>query len=87
MGLLVDLYSAFCGCVPEESLGEVLYARLPSKLALLPSMDWSGDVLSSVYRERGAPALCPGQALAMAPVPSPRSQALTLLSPLLSLLL
>ena len=87
MGLLVDLCSAFCGHVPEESLGEVLYARLPSKLALLPSMDWNGDVLSSVHRERGAPALCPGQALAVPPAPSPWSQALTLLSPFLSLLL
>ena len=47
MGLLVDLCSAFCGHVPEESLGEVLYARLPSKLALLSSLDWNGDVLSS----------------------------------------
>lgn len=87
MGLLVDLCSAFCGHVPGESLGEVLYARLPSKLALLPSLDWSGDVLSSVHSERGAPALCPGQASATPPALSPRSRALTLLSPLLSLLL
>ena len=36
----------------------------------LPSMDWTGDVLSSVHREGGAPALCPGQALAY-PLPPP----------------